>query len=154
MAKFDLISDINLTRGALQTLSGTTPNNSALIDMRGYEALAVYMLTGTVTDAGAADGFTMKLQHSDTTAAASFTDCAAADLIPNSAGGTTIQVTSDTDDDLIKQGIGYRGGKAWVRAVYTGTSGTNAIVSTLFVRARGSQVTSPVPTIGSTTAAT
>ena len=35
----DILSNMTLTRGAVQTLSGTTPNASAAIDVRGYDAL-------------------------------------------------------------------------------------------------------------------
>jgi hypothetical protein len=148
MASIDIINDLNLTRGANQTLSGVTPNNSALIDMQGWEALTVYLETGAVTDAGTADGFTMKLQHSDTTAAADFVDCAAAEVI-----GANVTVTSDTDDTIVKGGIGYRGDKRYVRAVITGTTDTDAAVHVLFLRGRSS-TSRPVPTIGATTAAT
>lgn len=150
MAMMDLLSDLTLTRGALQTLSGTTPNNSALIDMRGYQALSVYMLTGTVTDAGDTGGFTMNLQHSDSTATGTFVDCTASE-----ASGT-LTVTVDTNDDILGGGNGVRyiGNKRYVRAVFTGTSGTNAIVSVLFVQGKNSSVSAPVTAIGATTAAT
>lgn len=145
---FDIISDLNLTKGANQTLSGVTPNNSALIDMQGWSALSVYLSTGAVTDAGDANGFTMKLQHSDTTVAGTFVDCTADEII-----GANVQVTSDDDDSILKGGIGYRGGKRYVRAVITGTTGTNAVVYVQFLRGR-STTTRPVPAIGATTAAT
>ena len=147
MASFDIISDLNLARGANQTLSGVTPNNSALIDMKGWKALTVYLETGVVTDAGTVDGFTMKLQHSDSTATGTFVDCAAADVI-----GANVSVLEDTDDTIIAGGIGYRGNKRYVRAVFTGTTGTDAVVHILALRGRAS--TRPVATVGSTTAAT
>lgn len=151
---FDIISELNLTQGANQTLSGTTPNGSAAIDMQGYEALTVYLQTGTVTDAGAAAGFTAVIQHSDTTAAVDFVTCTSDQLIANSAGATTIAVTSDDDDDLTKSGVGYRGGKRYVRVLITGTSATNAVVRVLFLRGRNSSVSAPMATIGATTATT
>lgn len=150
----DIISEINLTHAAAQTLAGTTPNSSALIDMQGYEGLAVYVLTNTVTDAGTASGFTSVIQHSDTTAAASFVDCTAAQLIPNSAGGTTLTVTSDTDDNVLVGGVGYRGGKRYVRVTTTGTSLTDAVVRVVFVRSKNASASAPLATTGSTTAAT
>jgi len=117
----DLISNNNMTRGALQTLSGTTPNASALIDMQGFAGLTAYLLTGTVTDAGDTAGFTMKLQHSDSVVGTSFVDVPADELI-----GSTLSVTVDTQDDLVIGGIGYVGKNRYVRAVFTGTTGTNA----------------------------
>ncbi len=148
MAQFDITSDLNLTRGANQTLSGVTPNNSALIDMQGWEALTVYLETGAVTDAGTASGFTMKLQHSDSTATGTFVDCTAAEVI-----GDNLTVTAEADATKVIGGIGYRGAKRYVRAVVTGTTGTDAVVHMLFLRGR-STTSRPVPTIGATTAAT
>jgi len=143
----DLISNNNMTRGALQTLSGTTPNASALIDMQGFAGLTAYLLTGTVTDAGATAGFTMKLQHSDSVVGTSFVDVPAEELI-----GSTLSVTVDTQDDLVIGGIGYVGKNRYVRAVFTGTTGTDAIVSVLFHRGKPS--VAPTTAIGSTTAST
>jgi hypothetical protein len=147
MAYFDILAGLNLTRGANQTLSGVTPNNSALIDMQGWEGLAVWLNTGTVTVAGTA-GFTMKLQHSDSTAAGTFVDVPA-----DQVSGTT-SLTLDTDDDkLAPAGIRYNGSRRYVRAVITGTTNTNAIVNVWFLRGRP-QTSAPVATVGATTAAT
>ncbi|TXH55051.1 MAG: hypothetical protein E6Q97_09595 [Desulfurellales bacterium] len=148
----DAISNMQLIRGAVQTLSGTTANNSALLDRRGFDSVSIFAETGTVTDAGTAAGFTMKLQHSDTTAAADFTDVDSADLIPNSTGATTVTVTADSDDDILANGVGYVGIKRYVRAVFTGTTGTNAEVQILAVLSNSHRA--PTTTIGSTTAAT
>lgn len=148
----DLISNMQVIRGAVQTLSGVTPNNSALIDRKGYDGLTVYLETGTVTDAGTASGFTMKLQHSDTTAAADFVDVPTDGLLENSDGNTTITVTSDTADNIMAGGVGYVGAKRYVRAVVTGTTGTDAAVQILAVLGKPHQA--PVATVGATTAAT
>jgi hypothetical protein len=150
----DIISEINVTQAAVQTLVGTTPNASALIDMQGYEALAIYLLTNTVTDAGTAAGFTAVIQHSDSTVAGTFTDCSAAQLIQNSAGGTTIVVLNDTDDNILAGGVGYRGGRRYVRVNITGTALTDAVVRVMFVRSKNSTASAPVATTGTTTAAT
>lgn len=148
----DGISNARLTRGAKQTLSGVTPNNSALIDRRGFSSVTVYLQTGTVTDAGTASGFTMKLQHSDSTLGTSFVDAADAELMPGSSGLRTVTVTSDTDDDIMAGGVGYIGAKRYVRAVFTGTTGTNADVSILATL--GYPATAPTTTVGATTAST
>lgn len=148
----DMISNMQVIQGAVQTLSGTTPNNSALIDRRGFDALTVYLQTLTVTDAGTVDGFTMVLQHSDTTAAADFVDVPAASLLANSDGNTTVQVTADGDDNITKSGVGYIGGKRYVRAVITGTTLTDATVKVLATL--GKPHRAPVDTVGATTAAT
>lgn len=143
----DLISNNNMTSGAPQTLSGTTPNASAAIDMQGFAGLTVYLQTGTVTDAGDTAGFTMKLQHSDSTLGTSFVDVPADELI-----GSTVSVTLDTQDNLTIGGVGYVGKSRYVRAVMTGTTGTNAVANALFHR--GKPRVAPVTAIGTTTATT
>ena len=147
---FDIVSDFQMTRGANQTLSGTVANNSALIDLKGWEALSVYLATATVTDAGAATGFTMKLQHSDTTVGADFVDVPAALTYARGA----VSVVEDTDDNKVLGAIAYLGDKRYVRAVFTGTAGTDAVVYILAMRGRSSSISRPVPAVGATTAAT
>lgn len=141
----DILSGLTLIRGAVQTLSGTTPNNSALFDRQGYDGLTVYLETGTVTDAGTAAGFTMKLQDSDTTVAGDFVDVAGAD---------TVTVTTDAANGLLAGAVSYQGNKRYVRAVFTGTSGTNATVQALGVLGANTSASAPVTAIGATTAAT
>lgn len=148
----DLISNLRLIRAAVQTLSGTTANASELIDRRGFSSLTVYLETGTVTDAGTAAGFTMKLQHSDTTVAGDFVDVPDAELIPNSAGTRTVTVTADTDDNLLINGVGYVGSKRYVRTVTTGTTGTSAVIHTMAVLGHPAQA--PTTTVGTATAST
>jgi hypothetical protein len=143
----DLISNNQFVRGANQTLSGVTPNASALIDTRGFSGATVYLMTGAVTDAGTASGFTMKLQHSDTTAADDFVDVPAAQKL-----GDDLTVTSDDDDNILVGGIGYVGIKRYVRAVVTGTTGTDAVVNIL--AHLGKPHRAPVTAVGATTAAT
>lgn len=148
----DMISNQTILRGAPQTLSGVTPNNSALIDRREYSSLTVYLATDAVTDAGAAAGFTMKLQHSDTTVGTDFVDVPAAGLVAGLSGATTVSVTLDTADNIIAGGVGYVGGKRYVRGVVTGTTGTDAIVNVLAVL--GKPHRAPATIVGATTAAT
>lgn len=148
----DMISNSTIIRGADQTLSGTTPNPSALIDRRGYDALAVYLQNLAITDAGDATGYTMKLQHSDSTAAASFVDVPTAGVVAGLGGATTVQVTSDTADNTISGGVSYVGGLRYVRAVVTGSTGTNAVVNV--IACMGKPHRAPVATVGATTAAT
>jgi hypothetical protein len=147
-----MISNVTRIKGAVQTLSGTTPNASALIARQGYDSLTVYLETVTVTDAGAAAGFTTVIQHSDTTVAGDFVDVPADGLIADSDGDTTITVTTDGANGVVAGGVGYVGGKRYVRTLTTGTSGTNATVTTNAML--GKPHRAPVATIGATTAAT
>jgi len=147
---FDILSDMNLTRGANQTLAGVTPNPSAAVDMKGWAALTAYLETGVVTDAGTASGFTMKLQHSDTLVGTDFADVPSDQV---KVGGS-VNVTDDADDTIVSGGIGYFGGKRYVRAVFTGTTDTDAVVHVMFLRGRSSSISRPVPTVGATVATT
>ena len=144
---FDMKSDLQLVRMGGATLSGTTPANTSLVDMQGFSALTVALTTGTVTDAGAAAGFTLKLQHSDTTVGTDFVDCAASDVI-----GANLTVTSDADDDKAIGTIGYRGNKRYVRAVITGTALTDAVVVVFGIKERAA--TRAVTAIAAPVAAT
>jgi hypothetical protein len=107
------------------TLSGTTPNASAWVDTRGFDDCTILLSTNTVTDAGAAAGFTGTVQHSDLTTAVSAADVVAA----NTTDGTiSVSVTSDSDDNKDIGGVGYIGSKRYVRMNFVGTTGTDAVV--------------------------
>lgn len=120
----DLKSNIATAHGDVATLSGTTPSTGNICDLRGFDAAALVVQTGTVTDAGATAGFTVKVQESDTTVDGDFTD----------VSGATLSVTDDADDDQAVGVIGYTGSKRYVRCVSTGTTGTNATVSTQWIK--------------------
>jgi hypothetical protein len=94
----------------------------------------------------------MKLQHSDTTLGTDFVDVPTDSLRPGLNGSTTVTVTLDTADNVIAGGVGYVGGKRYVRGVVTGTTGTDAIVNVLAVLGKPTQA--PAAIVGATTAAT
>ena len=143
----DLTAILQFVRGAAQTLAGVTPNASAAFDVRGFDAVNFYLSTGTVTDAGTAAGFTMKLQESDALVGAGFTDVAALDLI-----GANLKVTLDTADNVTAGVQGYVGNKRYVRSVFTGTTLTDAVVWVNAVM--GKPHRAPTVTIGATAATT
>lgn len=143
----DGLSNIQVRRGANQTLSGDTANNSQAFDVRGFSTATFDLHTAAVTDAGTAAGFTMKLQHSDTLAAADFVDVPALQVI-----GTAPVVDSDDDDNIIAGGLGYVGAKRYVRAVLTGTTGTNAVA--FIVASLGKPHRAPVARVGAAQATT
>lgn len=149
----DMKNVLNFVRMGGATLSGATPANTSLVDMQGYEGLTVALLNATVTVSGTG-GFTLKLQHSDSTVAGSFVDCTANDVIPTAAGAITISSTADTDDDIFVNSIGYRGNRRYVRAVVTGTTNTNAVVVVIGVRAPNGNASAPVAAVTAPTAAT
>lgn len=121
----DLYSNKQVVLLGTVTLSGTTPGATSWVDTRGFDAVTLMLATDTVTDAGAAAGFTFTVQHSDTTAAAD----AAAIVAADSVNGTiALSVTADGDDNKIIGGIGYKGSKRYVRMNGVGTALTDATV--------------------------
>ena len=134
--------------GAL-TLAGTTPGATAWVDVRGFDAATLIVVTGAVADAGAAGGFTGTLQHSDTTAAA---DAVAVDAVDAVDGVVSLTVTDDTDDNKLIGGLGYIGDKRYVRINYVGTTDTDAVVNTVAVLNKPHRA--PTTFVGTSVAAT
>lgn len=126
MHKMDMRSETTTAFGISATLSGATPSAGNIVDVTDYAAATFLYQTGAVTDAGAAAGFSVEIQESDTTAAADFSAVADADLVGTEA---SLAVTDDGTDSVAIGSIGYIGTKKYVRAVVTGTTGTNAVVN-------------------------
>jgi hypothetical protein len=145
----DNLSGMQVVRLGKQTLSGTTPNASAWVDMRGFDSCVLMLNTDAVTDAGTAAGFTATVQHGDTAAASGATAIAAADSVN---GATTVVVTSDDADNVIAGAIGYVGAKRYARMNIVGTSGTNAVVEVVAVLTKAAR--EPATFIGASVAAT
>ena len=121
----DMLSNQQVVLLGTVTLSGTTAGATSWVDTRGFDAVTLMLATDTVTDAGAAAGFTFTAQHSDTTVAGD----AAAIVAADSVNGTiALSVTADGDDNKIIGGIGYKGSKRYVRMNGVGTTGTDATV--------------------------
>jgi hypothetical protein len=108
------------------TMNGTATVLSSLVDLRGFDAASIVLRTNTVTDAGTAAGFTMTVQHSDTTATGAFAAIAAADSVTGAVSNT---VTVDATNNVIVGAIGYVGNKRYVRVSATGTAGSDATVN-------------------------
>lgn len=126
MRKTDIRSETTIAVAINATLSGTTASAGNIVDVSNYAHVTLAYFTGTVTDAGTADGFSVEIQESDTTAAADFTAVADADLLGTEAA---LAVTDDASDTVPIGTIGYLGKKKYIRAVVTGTTGTNAVIS-------------------------
>lgn len=122
----DMRSETTVTFGISATLSGTTAAKGNIADLAEYSAATFLFQTGAVTDAGTASGFSVEIQESDTTADADFTAVADADLVGLESALT---VTSDGDDSVAVGSLGYVGTRRYVRAVVTGTTGTDAVVN-------------------------
>jgi hypothetical protein len=142
---FDMKSGKSAALSANLTVANNT-QNTALVDMQGFNALTAIVNTGTITAAGS--GITFKLQHSDTTVAGSFEDVPAGQFV-----GTATAVTLDTQDNVCLGSIGYVGNKRYVRLTAVGAASSNGVVFAQFVRER-SGVSSPVAGAFTLTAAT
>jgi hypothetical protein len=147
---FDTLNTSTLVHMGKVTLNGTAAVASSLVDMQGYNALDIGLVTGTITDAGTASGYTVKLQHSDTTVAGDFADVVAADAVN---GVVSVTNTLDADDDKLIGRLGYVGTKRYVRVVATGTSGSAGDVHPI-ARASRSGLSRPNAAITAATAAT
>lgn len=150
MAVFDTVNDASWVLLGKLTLSGTSTVTTSLVDMQGFDALDVAFVNATVTDAGAAAGYTIKLQEADVTTGTSFTDVATTDAVN---GTVTTATTSDSADDTLTAVLGYIGGKRYVRASATGTTASDAVVYVLGRRSRGGSA-KPATIVGTATAAT
>lgn len=145
----DMLNNKQVIKLADVTLSGETPGATALADIKGFDAVTFSVETGTVTDAGTASGFTLTLQHSDTTDADDFEDVSSDDVV----GSTTeLTVTSDDDDDTLIGGIGYVGSKRYLRLNGVGTTGTDATFSARVIMNKPHKAATTF--VGSSTAST
>lgn len=111
-------------------ISGTTPAVSAYVDRRGFESCTLVVINNTVTDAGAAAGYTVTLQESADTTGAGAGAVAAGDAVN---GTVTIAVTSDSADNAIAGSMGYIGDERYVGITVTGTTGSNADISVIAI---------------------
>ena len=145
----DLIANTVTVDLSTDTLSGVTPNQSTWVDVRDFNAAAIELFTGAVTDAGTAAGFTATLQHSDTTASA---DAVNVPVIETTNGVNSLTVTDDASDNLLIGVLGYNGNKRYLRFNYVGTSGTDAVVRT--VARLGKPDKAPTTYVGTAVAAT
>ncbi|MGB1540427.1 MAG: hypothetical protein ACPG80_05655 [Rickettsiales bacterium] len=95
----------------------TDSQDSAEVDMQGYDSLNVHFAMGESGDALSGSlKWTLKLQHSDTSGSG-WEDVTAAETLN---GAATITVDAAAEDDAVYT-FGYNGGKRFVQAVATAT---------------------------------
>lgn len=147
---FDMRSNTVIAKAIQATLSGTTPSKGNIVDLSGFQACTFLFMTGTVTDAGTASGFSFEIQESDTTADTGFAAVANEDLVGLEAD---LSVTADGDDGVPVGSIGYVGSKRYVRCVVTGTAATDAVINGIVALQRAA-VNPPASDIAANIAAT
>lgn len=117
----DMISNKQAVFLGTVTVDSATEVASSFVDVRGFDACTLILKTNTVTAAGTG-GVTVTAQHGDDTTGAGAADIVAADAI----GGTiSLAIDADGDDDQIIGGIGYAGGKRYVRMNFAGAADTD-----------------------------
>lgn len=145
----DMISNEQVVHLGNLTLSDTTPATSSYVDVRGFSGCKIVAVANTITDAGTAAGFTVTLQESADTAAASAASVVAAEAV----GGTvTLTETDDAADNSVIGGMGYLGNARYVGVSAVGTTGTNADISIFAVL--GKPHTAPTTFVGTAVART
>jgi len=108
-------------------LTDNTDLVGEVVDRKGYDGLAFFILTGTLAATGApAATFTALVEHADL-AAGPFTPVADADLLGTESAASFMQ---DADDSCFK--IGYAGSKRFVRlTIDPANNDANAYIAAL-----------------------
>lgn len=126
----DMLNNKQVVHLGNLTLSGTTPATSSYVDVRGFDACTIVVVANTITDAGTASGFTATLQESADTTGAGAGTVATTDEV---GGNVTLTETSDSADNSVIGGFGYKGDARYVGVSAVGTTGTNADLSVLAI---------------------
>ena len=61
----DMLNNKQVVHLGNVVLSGTTPAASSWVDLKGFDACSILVVSNTITDAGTASGFTATLQEGD-----------------------------------------------------------------------------------------
>lgn len=126
----DMLNNKQVVHMGNVVLSGTTPAASAWVDMRGFDACTIVVISNTITDAGTAAGFTFTAEEGDDSTASGASDVAAIDMVN---GTQTIVEVTDADDNTASGAIGYKGNKRYFRVEGVGTAGTDADCSVIAI---------------------
>lgn len=122
----DIVHNIGVVQALAPQVLAATATGDAL-DLRGFESAAFVVNTGAIVGAG---DFTAKVQDSDTTTSADFTDVAAAQL--QGAFPASLAASS-----VVK--VGYAGFKRYARLVVTKNSGTSIAASATLIKGNAAQ---------------
>ena len=117
----DLVNNIGVVQAVAPAVLTATDTSDA-IDLIGFQSVAVIVSTGAIAGSG---NFTAKLQESDTTEAADFTDVEAAYVL----GEFPASLAADA---VVK--VGYVGHKRFLRTVLTKNSGTSIAAGVTVVK--------------------
>jgi hypothetical protein len=109
---------------APSVVTDNTAQTGQIHDMKGYDGIEWFILTGTLADADAT--FTVLIQHGDAANLSDAANVADADLI-----GTESDAGFTFAEDNSVRAIGYKGNKRYVRLTFTpvGNSGNAPLAS-------------------------
>ncbi len=119
----DLINNVDVRRAIspVNAGSGDTAIVSQIIDRQGYDSLAFFIATGSLSDANAT--FTVLVEDGDDS---DLVDDGAAVADANLNGTEALASFAFGDDDEVRK-IGYRGSKRYVRLTITPSSNTGDV---------------------------
>ncbi|MFG1873385.1 Bbp16 family capsid cement protein [Sphaerisporangium sp. NPDC049003] len=126
MSRLDNVNDISIAASLVPAARTTTANGTG-VDLAGYNAAAVVICAGVITDGTL---YTFEVQESDDNA--TFTAVADADLI-----GTEPALAA-SDDNAVRE-LGYKGIKRYIRvalATVTGSPATGGVFAAFVVRGK------------------
>src|SRR5689334_4853490 len=106
MASRDLRSNLGIVHLLDPADQAHTDFKGKVLDTRGFEGVVFEVQLGAFTGADASNLLTLKMQESDDTVDANFTDVAAGDL----QGAFTV-INNTTTKDSVTQVVGYVGSK-------------------------------------------
>ena len=118
----DLKSNISICP-IIDPVAYTATTTSDLVDTQGFESCVLMVSVGAQTFS-ATNKITVTVEECDTTADASFTTVAAADLI----GSFSVWNGTDADQNEVQK-VGYIGSKRYVRVVLTEGGTVSTVVS-------------------------
>ena len=108
----DIANNIGVVNALSPAVQAATIKGNA-IDTKGFGSIAFVVNSGAIASAG---DFTVKVQESDTTTDADFSDVAASDL-----AGNTLPASLAADSSYK---VSYVGNKRFIRVLSTSTGGT------------------------------
>jgi hypothetical protein len=128
----DLANNLNFKPAFLPIAAvvDNTVQTSTILDTYGYGAIALALVTGTLTDADAT--FAVAMNESNDSGMAGSNAVAAGDLI-----GTTALASFDFTADNVCRKIGYIGSKRYIQATITPANNTgNLFVAGMWVQGK------------------
>lgn len=121
------IEHLACAAGAISSLSDNTALVSPIVDVRGFDSLTFFILTGTLADADAT--FAVLMEESDDSGLSGSNAVADADMIGQDVASAVVPETQAAFTFALDGGvrrIGYKGTKRYVRLTVTPSNNSGA----------------------------